>query len=109
MTAAEIAALDALHAKAFAGCQRGCEGRHFSCSCGADEAVEGVLDAWPAVSAELRALRARVAELEGPLQWAMDEIDGLTRYPGSDVAAPDEQRENCYAIAAAALKGRTDD
>jgi hypothetical protein len=59
--------------------------------------------------AEVDALRARVAEVERALQWAMDEINGRTRYPGSDVATPDEQRENCYAIAEAALKGRTDD
>jgi len=90
MTAAEIAALDALHAKAFAGCQRGCEGRHFSCTCGADEAVEGVLDAWPAVSAELRALRARMAELEA-------------------LALQLECEASCYAADLAALKGATDD
>ena len=58
--------------------------------------------------AEVETLRARVAEVKRALQWAMDDIDGRTRYPGSDVATPDEQRENCYAIAEAALKGAAD-
>ena len=97
MTAAEIAALDALHAKAFAGCQRGCEGRHFSCTCGADEAVEGVLDAWPAVSAELRALRAGVAELEDAIKHA------LYTHETSGTIAPSSVKKMRDA-----LKGRTD-
>lgn len=70
--------------------------------------AEGYRAGHAARDAEVAALRARVAELKGALQWAMDEIDGRTRYPGSDVATPDEQRQNCYAIAEAALKGRTD-
>lgn len=68
---ADLGALKEALAKASAGCVRGCEGRHFSCSCGADDAVETVLEAAPALIARIEALEAENARLREALHDAI--------------------------------------
>lgn len=68
------------------------------------EIINGNRDGWFRVQAFAQYRLASQSELRDALQWALDELNGKTRYD-EDVA--DQQIENCYAIAEAALAKAT--